>query len=616
MSAEDAAKYRVGAEIGRGALGRVVAVEDLRSGERMAGKMLHASHLEDAAARERFAGEARILGGIEHPNLVRVRGLEEIDGVEMLLMEYLGGGSLATVIALEAPLAEARILALARGLVAGLAAAHHAGLIHRDLKPANVLLTAEGQPKIVDFGLARATSLEGVERSAFALVGTPDCMAPECVDPLAVDPRSDIYSLGCMLYEMATGGPPYTAATAFALLEAHRDAPIPAVEPNRDLSQDAVQLITWMLAKSPADRPQSASVVERELAALAERQQTSTALVPAGGKVLFGGTCAVCSDPLVVGVPVCFGCGLEQPTLDPGANSVFVVGPGAVAAKIDSNLRQALLDWLRANPSIGLDPEPLEARVPRLPFVLVTGVSEASAQRLVRSLESLGFECKIQGGGRFALKDMRRKAWKLGGRVAAIVAGSTAGVWHAVNPIILPAAGLLVIGVLGSGWYLAGRRIVRQGAAGAALPTALQTGLGRVAAVVPTLREKRHRESLRAVVQRVITLRAAFAEGGLETHDVELARILDLALVAAARVDELESALAEADLLDPRDEVRAQLRERDTCAARLLEAAAFLDALRARHAAISGGAGEPTRARVTLDELRAQVEALEEVQSL
>jgi len=616
MSDDSAARYRVGAEIGRGALGRVAVVHDLRTGEELAGKMLHASHRGDAAARERFAGEARILGDIHHPNLVHVRGLEEIDGDEVLLMELIDGGSLARAIAREAPMEQARILHLARGVAAGLAAAHHAGLIHRDLKPANVLLTSDGVPKIVDFGLARATSLEGVEQSAFALVGTPDYMAPETVDPLAVDPRSDIYSFGCMLYEMATGKPPYCEATAFASLEAHRDAPIPAVEPCRELSPGLTELIHWMLAKSPADRPQSASVVEREIARLLAADQPHTALVAAPGHVAFGGSCAVCGDPLVTSIPVCFGCGAEQPVLDPGPMSVFVVGPGAVAAKIDSNLRQSLLEWLKANPSIGLDPEPLVERVPRLPFVLATGVSEASAQRLVRSVESLGFQCAIERGGRFALKDMRRKAWKLGGRVAAIVAGSSAGVWHAVTPIILPVAGLIVVGVLGSGWYLAGRRIALQGGAGGALPPALGTGFERVAAVVPTLREKRHRDSLRAVVQRVLSLRSVLAERGLETHDEELARILDLALVAAARVDELEAALAHADLLDPRPEIRAQLRERDTCAARLLEAAAFLDALRARHAALAGKESEPMGADATLGELRAQVEALEEVQSL
>ena len=607
--------YRLGDEIGRGALGRVVLVHT-GAGEILAGKMLHESHL-DPAASQRFASEARILGDIDHPNLVRVIGLEEIDGREVLLMEYIEGPSLAAVIARESPIEEARIVAIATGLAAGLAAAHHAGLMHRDLKPANVLLTGAGSAKIVDFGLARATSFEGVDPDAFAIVGTPDYMAPESVEPLSVDPRSDIYALGCILFEMATGRPPYGGATAFTIIEAHRQAPIPEVIPNRDLSPALVDLIGWLLAKSPADRPQSATVVERELGELAAARSAGSELVLRRDVALFGGECAACGEPLIAGVGVCFGCGFEPPSLMSGGYSVFVVGPGEVAAKIDTKLRQVLLDWLRANPSLGLDPTPLTTRVPRLPFALVTGVAEASATSLSRSLQSLGFICEIHRGGRFALRAVRKKAWKLGGRITAIVAGSGAAFSGQVGAplLILPLVTVGLVGSLGAGWYMAGRRVVRQDHSHKLLPPVLAESVSRVAGVVPAIDQRRHRESLRAVVQRVLALRSLLAERGVEELDGELARILDLAVVASSRVDELESELAAVDLREPGEEVRAKLRQRDMWAARLLEAAAFLDAFRARYAAAERG-GEAQATRAALDELNHQVEALAEVAEL
>ncbi len=585
----------------------------------LAGKMLHPSHREDRTARERFAGEARILRELDHPNLVAVVGLEQIDGADVLVMEYIDGPSLATVIARDAPLDQATLVDLGRQIAAGLAAAHHGGLIHRDLKPANVLLTRDGVAKIVDFGLARATSFEGVEPGAFAIVGTPDYMAPESLDPLAVDPRSDIYSLGCILFEMATGHTPYRGATAFALIEAHRSSPIPEVEPRRDLSPALVDLIRWMLGKSPADRPQSATVVERELARCAT---VGGALVSVSGDAalqrdrdaLSGGSCASCGEPLVAGVPVCFGCGLEQPRLEPGQYSVFVVGPGPVAAKIDNRLRQALLDWLRANPTLGLDPAPLAQRVPRLPFVLATGISEASAMRLVASVERLGFACEIHRGGRFAPAAVRRKAWKLGGRVMAIVAGSSVAVFNAAGPLLLPVGGVALAGALVSGWVMAGRRVAVQRRSGFALPPALTERLDRVAGVVPAIAQRRHRESLRAVVQRVLSLHQ-LAEARLRDRcEDELAQMLDLAVVAASRVDQLETELAGVDLRDSRDEVRQKLRDRDYWAARLLDAAAALDGLRAGLIGAGDGAGRVEDE--TLDELRRQVEALEEVRAL
>ena len=451
-------------------------VRNQATGEVLAGKILHESHRGDESARQRFTTEAEILCDLEHPNIVRVVGLHTIDREQVLLMERIEGDSLATLIAREAPMPQARLLALSSQLASGLAAAHHSGLIHRDLKPANVLVTGEGVTKIVDFGLARATSFEGVEASAFAVVGTPDYMAPDSIEPLSVDARSDIYALGCILFEMTVGRPPYSGATAFGLLAAHRDTPIPQLDPTPERSPELVGLVRWMLAKSPADRPQSAGVVADELNRLAQQSASasasqgpptmagspSLALVPGAAGTVAGGRCAVCGQPLVVGVPVCFGCATQQPALEPGPMSLFVTGPGDLASKLDSRHRTDLLNWLRANPTLGLDPAPLAVRLPRLPFVLAIGISESSGQRLAQSLEGLGFTTEMRRGGRFSHRDMRRKSWRLGGRVAAIAGTSSAYLIFSLGSFVGPIALALVVGALGSGWHLAGRRVAKQ----------------------------------------------------------------------------------------------------------------------------------------------------------
>jgi len=603
--------WELGEELGHGALGRVVRVRDRRTGEALAGKILHASNRDDAGAAARFAREAELLHSLDHPNLVAVHGIQLIEGEQVLLMELIEGPSLAQLIAREGVLAESRVVAIGKGIAAGLQAAHRAGLVHRDLKPANVLVAPGDVAKIVDFGLARATSFAGVDRRAFALVGTPDYMAPESADPLAIDPRSDIYSLGCILYEMTAGQPPYGGATPFAVLQAHMEQPIPELTAGPERSESLVRLVRALLAKSPADRPQSAAQVVHDLAA------AHGLAVHAAGAIERAGQCAGCGAPLIERVPVCFGCGMEQVSIEPGGCAVWVTGPGKTSHKLDSGLRQRLLEWIRANPQVGLDPVGLAREVPRLPFVLATGVAEASARRLASSMQALGLEADWRAGHRFALVEMRRKAWSLSGRVLAIAAGGLAMTNQILRfPVVLVAALVAVpIVALVSGWGMAGRPAARALAAGGrGLPSALRERLDRLAGLIPAIEARRHRESLRGAVQRVLALRESVPEAERAPVDVELGQVLDLAMAAAARLDELERRLTGADLRETDAGVRRDLRERDAWAARLLETSAQLDALRARWAAAR--AQDRGATDETLDELRAQVAAFEEVQAL
>ncbi len=617
-------RYRLAGEIGSGAIAVVHRVEDREAGVVLAGKVPHERHRRDPTAMQRFRLEAELAQRLRHPNVVAIHGLADLEGAPTLLMELVEGPTLAELIAREAPLDLGTIVSILRDLASGLAHAHAVGVIHRDLKPANVLLAPRGDgppmAKVADFGMARATSFAAADRRALRVLGTPEYMAPESLDPLAVDPRADLYGLGCILHEMATGSPPYDGSTPFALIEAHRSADIPRLpdtfpRPLADLAQA-------LLAKRPGDRPQSAGAVLQELEGL-----SSGALVPVGGGALVptslpdavrAGRCVRCGADVVGGVALCFGCGLPQPTVEPGTSSVFITGPGRVSAKMDVERRQALIEWLEANPDLPLDWSALARTIPRLPFVFAMGLSPRSADSFVFTLRTLGLQAEARRGGRFALDAMLSKAGKLGVRAmtpAAALGGFLFMIpffgWF-LFPVVVP---LLPVSFAAGAWR-SGRpfaRALRAGKSGR--PEAIERRLTQIREAVPAIQEPRHREALRTVVSRVLALLDVVP---LErTHDFvpELEHALNLALVAARRMDELDRLMAQPgfDASDPAQ--RDNLHERDTWAGRLLELTARLDALATRAAAAKALRGE-ARTHEELQELRASVEALEEVARL
>ena len=595
----------------------MVRVVDERSGLVFAGKLLHDSFRDDPRAVERFVREARLLAGLEHQNIVRVHELAVIDGREVIVMELVQGPSLQTVLARDGALPEKRVVEIARGIARGLQAAHHLGLVHRDLKPANVLLAPGDVAKIVDFGLARTTSLLGVDPSAFALVGTPDYMAPESVDPLAVDARSDIYALGCLLFEMTAGYPPFGGASPFAVLEAHQRVPVPHLPATDQRSPALIALLGALLAKFPGDRPQSAAAVVERLDALG--QDSAGALVVTTGQARDeAALCTGCGAPLLAAIGVCFGCGVPTACIEPGKHSLLVVGPGGVAEKLDASLRQALVDWLVRRPQLGLSPQPLARKVPRLPFLVVSGISEPSAQKLAESLRGIGLEPQVCKGGPMALASMRSKTMKLSGRTAGILGCFTSGAVHLVKHLPLTGAVattvLFAAAVFVGGWELATRPVTVRSAPSRPLEPALAAALRSIAGAVPTIRAAHHRDSLRGVLSRLLALEDTLStrSGSVAQEAAELALF---ATDAALHLDRLEQELATVDLRNPGPVDRTRLHERDRLASRLLDTAARLDTLRVRMALTD--AHQRTRAAgEALSELRFEVEALEEVASV
>jgi len=598
---------RLGERLGQGAVATVCRVHG--PDDRVyAGKVLHASHEQDEASAARFAQEAELLEGLGHDNLVRIHGRSRIDDKIVLLMELVEGPTLAERIAREAPMPATVVQQLGRGIADGLAYAHAAGIVHRDLKPANVLLAEGTLPKIADFGMARATSLAGVDRSALTVLGTPDYMAPECVDPLAVDARADLYALGCILFEMLTGRPPYSAATPLGVLKAHRDEPIPALP--REVPEPLRDLIEALLAKAPGDRPQAAEAVRDDLDAMSS---ATNALALRGARPMAGREhCVSCGAPLVAALGVCAVCGLALAHLEAGDYTVLVVGPGDPGDKLDAELRERLRQWLTANPSLGLlATDKLDKKIPRVPFPVTGRVSMRSGKSIATALQGLGLIIQIIEGGAMKSPEMRAKASALAGRAALIAMSASAGLWHigwawvAMVMAMLVGTGVVVVN--------ATQRVTRDtGERAKAVPPAVRAALDRARKALPAVELRRHRQSLRAVLGRVVDLAPEAGDDAEAAED--LARASDAALAATSRLDALDRQLTALDRDDASKDARALLHARDTWAARLLSLTATLDTYAMRRAAAGARHGLADDAE-RLDSLRAQVEALEEVQS-
>jgi serine/threonine protein kinase len=271
--------YEVVEIIGRGGFGVVFKAFDSSLNRFVAVKVL-APHL--AAARKRFAREARAAAAVRDEHVVAIHSVDEANGLPYLVMEYISGTSLQHRLDCNGPLALEEILRIGRQTAAGLAAAHAQGLIHRDIKPANILLENNVERvKITDFGLARAADDAGQTQSIM-LAGTPQYMAPEQARGEPLDHRADLFSLGSVLYALCTGRPPFRASSTFAVLRCiSEETPQPIRQTNPAIPAWLAEIISIPQAKEPAQRFSSASEVADLLGRyLAHLQQPETAPKP------------------------------------------------------------------------------------------------------------------------------------------------------------------------------------------------------------------------------------------------------------------------------------------------------------------------------------------------
>lgn len=256
--------YLIQEKIGAGGVGEVYRARDEHLCRDVAVKVLSPGILADPQARQNFRREALTLSKLNHPAIAVVHDFDSDEGIDFLVTEYLPGTSLAERLS-NGPLPEEDTVRLATQLVEGIAAAHGQGIVHRDLKPGNLHVMPDGRLKILDFGLARSAAVLGPESptdstsNTASASGTLFYMSPEQLRGEPVNERCDIYSIGAVLYEMATGCVPFQSTVISRLIDAIlHDAPLAPSRLRRELSTQSEQIILKCLEKEPPDRYQSA----------------------------------------------------------------------------------------------------------------------------------------------------------------------------------------------------------------------------------------------------------------------------------------------------------------------------------------------------------------------
>jgi eukaryotic-like serine/threonine-protein kinase len=262
-----AGRYRLERSLGNGGMGEVFVAADTVLDRRVALKRLSTALTEDEAARARFLREARALARISSPNVVAVFDAGD-DTEPYLVMELIEGTTLSTVLRTTGRLPPERARAIGSGIAAGLAAAHEQGVIHRDVKPSNIFLTALDEPKVGDFGIARLERGDMTLTMTGQAFGSAAYVSPEQATGGRVDARSDLYSLGCVLYEMLAGRRPFEGDEPVALTYQHvHTEPVPLDALDAGIAPELASLVDALLRKDPADRPQTADEVRAALEA-------------------------------------------------------------------------------------------------------------------------------------------------------------------------------------------------------------------------------------------------------------------------------------------------------------------------------------------------------------
>src|SRR5215472_8124465 len=257
-------RYEILDEAGHGSMGSVYKARDRETGEIVALKLLKPEIASDQTVMERFKNELLFARKITHKNICRVYEFNRVAGVAYTSMEFVEGESLRSVLSRFGGLLLRKAFDLSLQMCSGLKEAHAQGIVHRDLKPENVMIDAQGNVKIMDFGIAR--SMESVTRLTGAMVGTPAYMAPEQVGGKPVDYRTDIYSLGLMLYEMFTGAPAFVADSPIAVaMKQLRESPTAPHEVDPLIPAEIERTILKCLEKDPARRFQSIVELEQAL---------------------------------------------------------------------------------------------------------------------------------------------------------------------------------------------------------------------------------------------------------------------------------------------------------------------------------------------------------------
>jgi eukaryotic-like serine/threonine-protein kinase len=261
-------RYEIDSILGEGGMARVYRGTDNVLGRTVAVKVLASQYARDETSVTRFRREAQSAASLNHPNVVSVYDTGSDDGVHWIVMEYLEGRTLREVIDEDGPLSPEHAAKVARDVSLALATAHEKGLVHRDVKPANIMITPSGETKVMDFGIARAVTSTGdptLTKTGFVM-GTAAYLSPEQAEGKPVDARSDIYSLGCVVYEMLTAQPPFDGDSPVAVAGKHlSEEPEPISQVNPAVPREVEAVIARAMRKDPGERYQDAREMADDL---------------------------------------------------------------------------------------------------------------------------------------------------------------------------------------------------------------------------------------------------------------------------------------------------------------------------------------------------------------